>query len=241
MDRPRREVQRRRVHEEIVEYLLEDIKNGVYTMGEELPSERSLMEEFQVGRPAIRESLLKLERMGFIETRPGVRAKVCEPTVSPLLKDMTDVVQINLQNPLWLTYFQEARCLFESALARAAAEKFDEERIKQLKNALESNKTHLDDISAFANADVAFHKIIADATENPIFSILYHHLNKWLLEQRRTTLAVPGQALKALNAHKKIYEALAAHNADMAGQAMQEHLLQIQSVYQSMTQEKAKE
>ena len=110
MERPKREIQRRRVHEDIVEYLLDDIKSGVYKVGEELPSERDLMDEFRVGRPAIRESLLRLERMGIIETRPGVRAKICQPTVLPLLEEMSDVVKLNLQTPEGQKYFQDARC-----------------------------------------------------------------------------------------------------------------------------------
>ncbi|GHV36956.1 GntR family transcriptional regulator [Synergistales bacterium] len=233
MDRPRREVQRRRIYEDIVEYLLEDIRNGVYPVGAELPSERSLMDEFQVGRPAVRESLNKLERMGIIETKPGVRARVCFPTVSPLLEEMTDAVRMNLQSSEGDGYFQDARRLFESALAREAAKKINEAQLSKLKGVLKAHEDVLDDVSSFADRDVEFHKIIAETSGNPIFSVLYHYMNQWLLEQRLATLTIPGQSRKALEAHRKIYEAIAAHDAERADAAMDAHLLQVREAYQN--------
>ena len=44
--------------------------------GDALPSERELMREFGVGRPAVREALFHLRSMGLIELRSGERARV---------------------------------------------------------------------------------------------------------------------------------------------------------------------
>lgn len=95
----KREIKRQRLHQEIVKYLLDDINNGIYKVGEGLPSERDLMEEFNVGRPSIREALMQLSQMGIIEIRPGVRARVREPSVLPMLNGMGNVVRLQLQNP----------------------------------------------------------------------------------------------------------------------------------------------
>jgi DNA-binding FadR family transcriptional regulator len=153
---------------------------------------------------------------------------------------MGESVKINLRTLEWQKHFQEARCLFESALARDSAEKIDKETLVKLKGALDANAAQLNDILAFSDMDMKFHKIIAEASGNPIFSILYHHMSKWLLKQRLTTLTVPGQPAKALEAHKRIYEALLAHDADEAGAAMNDHLNQIQAVYQSVSSDLGK-
>jgi GntR family transcriptional repressor for pyruvate dehydrogenase complex len=229
----RRGVQRRRIHEDIVEYLLNDINDGIYKIGEDLPSERDLMDEFQVGWPAIRESLLKLERMGVIETKPGVRAKIRKPSVSPLLEEMGNVVKLNLRTTEGQRIFQEARCFLESALARFAARWIDDERLAKLKTILDAEENLLNDLAAFADTDLEFHKIIAEVYENPIFKIVYHNMSKWLLEQRLATLGIPGQPAMALQAHVSIYEALLAHDPDKAETAMTEHLCQITRIYQS--------
>jgi GntR family transcriptional repressor for pyruvate dehydrogenase complex len=83
---PRREIQRRKLYEDVADMLLEDIRNGVYEVGQKLRSEHALMEEFGVGRPAVREALAKLARMGVIEIRPGMRARICPVKITPLLR-----------------------------------------------------------------------------------------------------------------------------------------------------------
>jgi GntR family transcriptional repressor for pyruvate dehydrogenase complex len=235
MTRPRREIQRRRVHEDIVEYLLSDIKSGVYRVGEELPSERDLMEEFQVGRPAIRESLLKLERMGVIEMRPGVRTRVCTPSVSLLLEEMGSVVGLNLQTPEGCKMYQDARSFFENALARIAARDIDGERLSRLQALLEKQKALGGERSAeFSEVDIDFHEVIAAVCDNPLVMALFHNMSKWLLEQRRITLAHPGQAERAYEAHKLIYDAIAAHDQEAAEKAMNDHLKQVEKLYRSI-------
>ena len=90
----RRSIQRPRVHTEVLSCLLDDIQSGVYQIGQKLPSERELMDEFGVGRPAVREALSGLARMGLIEVSPGMRARVCRLTLKPLLREMRATLEI---------------------------------------------------------------------------------------------------------------------------------------------------
>ena len=50
-------IRRRKLSHEILERLLARITSGELAAGEHLPSERDLMAQFQVGRPAVREAL----------------------------------------------------------------------------------------------------------------------------------------------------------------------------------------
>ena len=65
--------------------------------------------------------------------------------------------------------------------------------------------------------------MLAVIPRNPIFTAIHAALAEWLLEQRQTTLA-PGEDLVAYEAHRSIFEAVAAHDADRAEQAMRTHL-----------------
>ena len=152
----KREIKRHRLHQDIVKYLLDDIKNGIYKVGEGLPSERDLMEEFNVGRPSIREALMQLSQMGIIEIRPGVRARVREPSVLPLLNGMGNVVRLQLQNPRGNFYFQEARILFETAVARRAAILISESKLQILSEILKKKSLCLSETEKFAELDVLF-------------------------------------------------------------------------------------
>ena len=53
-------VKRRKIHEDVAEQIEDQILSGGLEEGANLPSERSLMEAFNVGRPAVREALLLL-------------------------------------------------------------------------------------------------------------------------------------------------------------------------------------
>ncbi|MBL8671940.1 MAG: GntR family transcriptional regulator, partial [Alphaproteobacteria bacterium] len=73
-------VQRRKVSEEVASRLEALIRDGTLAAGDSLPAERTLMQTFGVGRPAVREALFSLKRMGLVELRNGERARVTLPT-----------------------------------------------------------------------------------------------------------------------------------------------------------------
>src|SRR4030095_4863949 len=78
-------IRRRKLYEEIAQHLEQRIRDQAVATGEQLPSERDLMKEFGVGRPAVREALFHLQRMGLVEVRPGARAQVAIPSVQGVM------------------------------------------------------------------------------------------------------------------------------------------------------------
>ena len=73
-------IKKRKLSDQVLERLLSLFESGEISSNDEMPSERELMERFLVGRPAVREALQSLERLGLIMIRHGERAKVLEPT-----------------------------------------------------------------------------------------------------------------------------------------------------------------
>ena len=67
--------------EKISEQIKLMIYQGKVKEGERLPSERSLAEQFEVGRPTVREALKRLEAIDLIEIRANSGAFV--KSVSP--------------------------------------------------------------------------------------------------------------------------------------------------------------
>lgn len=223
----RRQVKRPRIHEEVTAYLLQDIQNGVYAVGEMLPSERAMMASFGVGRPAVRESLAKLARLGVIELKAGVRPRVRRPDVQPLLYEMKDAVNLVLLAPEGQRHMEEVRALMESSLARHAARRVGAPTLAALRENIAAQSRCLDDMTAFADLDMAFHRLIANESNNPILLMLQAHLADWLFDIRVHSLKKPGQAQYALEAHKAIYQALETGDVAAAGEAMEAHLQQV--------------
>src|SRR5207244_12211642 len=77
MSRP---IRPQKLFEQVSARLEARIIDKTYDAGDLLPSERDLMREFGVGRPAIREALIHLRNMGLVELRSGERALVIRPT-----------------------------------------------------------------------------------------------------------------------------------------------------------------
>ena len=181
------------------------------------------MRQFGVGRPAVREALFHLGKMGLIELRSGERARVTRPTPEAVIGALSGAARHMLASPGGVQDFQSARTFFEAGLARNAALHASDEDLSDFEAALEENRQSIGDLKRFQRTDVAFHYVLAVIPRNPIFAAIHDALAEWLLEQRRTTLA-PGEDVKAYEAHRLIFEAIAARDPDRSEQAMRAHL-----------------
>ncbi|HEY7798039.1 MAG TPA: transcriptional regulator NanR [Hyphomonadaceae bacterium] len=224
-------VRRRRLYEEIAGRLEAMIHEGQYLPGDQLPSERELMKQFGVGRPAVREALFALQKMGLVAINSGERARVTQPTPKVVFESLAGSARHLLAAPDGVRHFQEARVFFETGLARYAAAHATEADLAELKRALDANRLALDNLYAFERTDVAFHYVLAVIPRNPIFTAIHEAIAAWLTEQRTITLRTPGQKFVACRAHEKIYDAIAARDPDRAERVMREHLDQVTETY----------
>ena len=85
---------RRKLSDEVTDRLKAMITSGQLRPGEPLPSERELMERYQVGRPTIREALQTLSSLGLIVTVRGERSRVSQVTAQSIIRQMDNTVQL---------------------------------------------------------------------------------------------------------------------------------------------------
>ena len=71
----------------------------------------------------------------------------------------------------------------------------------------------------FEDSDVAFHYAIATIPKNPIYVVMHRAIIDWLVDQRRVTLSYPGQNRVAFDSHVAIFEAIKAHDPELAAPA----------------------
>jgi GntR family transcriptional repressor for pyruvate dehydrogenase complex len=224
-------IRRRKLYEEIVDRLEAQIHSGKYAPGDQLPSERDIMETYGVGRTAVREALFALHKMGLISISSGERARVTAPSPQALIGELAGAARHFLAHPKGVRQFQQARALFETGLAHAAARHATAEDLAALEAALAENKRAIGDEREFERSDVAFHYVLAMIPRNPIFTSLHAAIAEWLLEQRSISIRVRGSARAAYRAHARIFAAVAARDAAAAQQAMQDHLDEVERYY----------
>lgn len=224
-------IRRVKIYQEIAKRLEKQVLEGVLLPGDALPSERELMERYGVGRPAVREALLSLEKSGLIAIQNGERARVIQPSAANLIDELGSAARYLLHQGDGVRHFQQARLFFEVGLVRHAAEHATGQDLLRLEQALKANEAALGKLEDFARTDVEFHFVLAEIPRNPIFVALHAGLAGWLTEQRSTTLLVKGTARTALKAHKEIYAAIKARDPNAAEDAMRRHLLDVGARY----------
>ncbi|MDG3575551.1 transcriptional regulator NanR [Rhizobium sp. YJ-22] len=225
-------IPRRKLSDEVFDRLERMISSGELTPGDDMPSERELMDRFKVGRPAIREAMQALERMGLVAISHGERAKVLELTAKSLFRQMDLTAKIMLAKSAdTLEHLKSARIFFERGMAREAAQKASAEDIAALHAILDRQRASLGDAEAFIAADMAFHARIAEISGNPIFAAVSESMLAWLQEYHTDMLIWTGKERFTLAEHEEIVDRLAAGDADGAEQAMLKHLERSRALY----------
>jgi len=224
-------VRRRRLYEDVASGLEATIREGALRPGDALPSERELTVQFGVGRTAVREALFHLQKMGLIELKSGERAKVRHPSPEVVFEGLAGAARHMLAQHDGVRQFQDARTFFEVGLARHAAKHATATDLKDLAAALEANRQSIGDLTKFERTDVAFHYVLALIPRNPIFTAIHSAIAEWLIEQRHVTLTYPGNNKIAFRAHKAIYEAIVARDADRAERMVRSHLGHVATAY----------
>jgi GntR family transcriptional repressor for pyruvate dehydrogenase complex len=224
-------IERKKLFEHVAAHLEGQILSGRLRPGDQLPPERDLQATFGVGRPAIREALIALQKAGLLELTNGARARVKMPTASQIFTGMAPAVRQLLSTDEGQRHFQRTRLFFEVGLAREAARIATDDDIAALRAALDNNRQAIGQMDRFVATDIAFHYELARMARNPVFDALHDQMSDWLKDQRVVTLVEEGQEETAYQAHRGIYEGIAAHDPDAAEAAMRAHLEQLFATY----------
>ena len=230
-------IQRRKIYHEVLDRLLLRIRAGEWGPGDQLPSERDLMEAYGVGRPAVREAMQAMERSGIVEILHGERARVVVPTADLLIEQIAGGAQHLLRmQPDMLGHMKDARLFLETGLCSRAAERATPADIARLRLRLDEHRAALVEIELFVHSDMMFHREIAIIAGNPIFPAIVEALFSWASEYHQTIVRAPGAEQITLDEHLRIFEAIAANDPVAANQAMHDHLTRANVLYQTAAQ-----
>lgn len=221
-------ITRRTLSGEVREALHERIRSGDLAPGSQLPSERSLCEQFGVARTSVREAIQGLVSLGLIERR-GNRSYVAELMPGVALDD---------QRKRSVTDIFEVRRLVEVPMAELAACRATDEQRKEIARIGRSFKGDMP-LEAFREADHRFHEAVAAACGNPSLAELYGKVLDTLfkstdfdslLTASQNESVVRRVIRDASKAHKEIAAALAAGDVEAVRKAAEKHLEQVEAL-----------
>jgi DNA-binding FadR family transcriptional regulator len=210
---------------QLVESVTERIQSGRYKRGDQLPTERELIEEFGVSRTVVREAIANLKASGLVSTRQGKGAFVLDEGVRAFR-----ISEQNLSLVEEVLEALELRIAIESEAAALAARRRTPEELARIVEACAAMDRAIEAGESTVELDIAFHRAIAQATGNRHFLGLFNYLGEVLVPRARvpthqfdaTTLQ---DYLRRISAeHHQIVDAIAAGDSDGARAALRIHL-----------------
>jgi DNA-binding FadR family transcriptional regulator len=220
-----------RLHRDVMRILITDIVTGVRPTGSMLPREVDLAEEFDVSRGVARETIRAMEERGLIAVKHGKGATVNEAGEWNVFDaDVLAVLLEGEQSGEVLAEYLECRRILEVEAAGLAAERAKKADVARAASALAQMEESVGRPAGaaaeklFHEADIAFHQALIAATGNRALGGLVERIHSALLLARYPLARPQYRTERALPEHRRIYEAVAAGDAEEARAAMSAHL-----------------
>ncbi|HWM26853.1 MAG TPA: FadR/GntR family transcriptional regulator [Woeseiaceae bacterium] len=218
---------RQALPEQIVRQLVGLVRSGELKPGDRLPAERALADELGVGRPTLREALRALQLLGILDIRHGGGVFVSELEPDTLLGPLDLFVSLDRHS---LDTILEARRVIEGALLAFVAKVIDDRLIAKLEANLTElglvvEQSHHGNVDARRVNDLAqeFRGVIEEAVDNPILTRAVKSLDVLSAATRNKIIAV-GSLDRLVGNHKRMVDALIAHDPLAAQQALEAHI-----------------
>ena len=208
-----------RLTDRLADQLARRIEAGELAPGQRLPTEQQLSEQFGVSRTVVREAVsrLKSTRQGagvFVAPREQARALAFDPSVLQSLESVIQVVEV--------------RRGMEGEVAALAAERITPAKARAIRAALDRLDAAVAEGRDGVEEDLAFHRSIAQATDNPQFERLLGFLEQYqrdAVRVTRTNESLHGAFMRAVGReHEAIAAAVIAGDAAAARRAAVRHM-----------------
>jgi len=212
-----------RAYKKVIEHIKNEIWQGTLKRGERLLPERELAEALGVSRNSVREAIRTLELMGFVSCTQGAGNFVTCDLEQNLRESLHMMALMGETNYLQIS---QLRCGLESENARLAAERILPKQAARLSELVGLMEQETDPQKA-SRYDQEFHRLLCEAAGNRLIKLLFSAMlstfNDFISTMYVRIMEDPEQAKALHAAHRRLAEALAAHDANAAGQAMRTH------------------
>jgi GntR family transcriptional regulator, transcriptional repressor for pyruvate dehydrogenase complex len=203
----------------VVDRLTDAIVKGKFDRSSVLPSEAELASSFGVSRTVVREAMRSLRAQGLVQASKGRVARVAPPDSKATVASLRLLLR---RNKASLLHLMQVRKPLEGEIAMLAAERANDEHIRQLEQSIHDLDGSLP-LESRTKADMRFHRILAEATGNPVFVLLLETLAEFFLEFHQKTLDSAGVKY-ARAGHLAVLDAVRKREPLEALGAMQAHL-----------------
>ena len=215
------EVKKVNLYESVADRLEDMILNDTIKIGDRLPSEQALADNFGVSRNIVREALKILKERGLLELKNGDGAHIVKPDAA-LLRGM--VGRFIILGDIETNHVYEMRLALEGPAAAYAALRATDGDIAALEQIVSDMKDNIGNVENWVKHDLLFHTTIAKASGNPLFFEFIKSMTDSLAALFEKGYHVPGATEEGLQKHYNVLQAIKERNPKLAEFRMNEHL-----------------
>jgi len=159
----------RNFHTYVINEIGVGIVTGRFAVGTILPSDAEMMTSYGVSRTVLREALRTLEAKGMVEARPKVGTRVSQRSRWNFFDQQVLAWHFQADlDPGFVASLFDIRRALESRAVDLAAGRRTAEQVRLMKYWVHQMELAADDMEAHALANLEIHRLIVDASENPL-------------------------------------------------------------------------
>lgn len=193
------------------------ILRGQYARGDQLPAERELAAEAQLGRGSIREALRILEAQGLVTTLAGRHggSVVSRPSGQLLAQQIDSYARTHA---LSLQSLVEARAAIEPMVAQLAAMHRTEDDLAALRRVADRlGAAAVQDVRRFLRENVKWHDALATASHNDLLRAFANSISRLMYDVSRIrNFATADVRAVVSKSHRRILAAIEQRDPEAA-------------------------
>jgi GntR family transcriptional regulator, transcriptional repressor for pyruvate dehydrogenase complex len=207
--------------QQVVNHIRSLIESGALQPGDKIPPERELARDLKISRASLRTGIGYLAAMGVMQVKHGVGTFVAD---GPPEFGKSSLSLIGALHGFQTWQMFEARIILESQVSALAAERGKEEHHAAMSEEVAEMFASMNAPTDYLIHDIMFHRIVAQASGNPILAALIETITSALYDKRRKTVERSTDLRESAEMHREIYRAIRAHKPAEARRLMEQHL-----------------
>lgn len=219
-----------RAHDAVLRHIEDSLRSGELKLGDRLPGERALAEQFGISRASVRDAIRSLEVMGVVRSATGSGPNSGTIVVSDPSSALGVALRMHVaSHHLPVKDVVEARIMMETwSLEHAASAAWSPEQLDDARRLLEAMDDDALPSQVFTLLDSQFHVALSTLAGNVVVSTMMESMREAIrgyiddAVERRGGWAEAVDTLRAQ--HRGIFEAVEARDGERSARLVREHI-----------------
>jgi GntR family transcriptional repressor for pyruvate dehydrogenase complex len=214
----------------VAERIVADIVADQLRVGDRLPAEAEMLQQYEVSRESLREGLRLLEVQGLIAIKRGPGGGPVVSSVDPRNLARTATLYYHLAGATYNELF-DAWLLLEPAVVHHVAESVDRVEKKRVLGPFLPDFEPDADRRRFMSRSTGFHEVIANLSGNRVLSLMLRSLGHIVVEHIVRDMDPMAEQNEIVEDHEEIGRAMIDGRATRAQRLMADHIGHLVAFY----------